>query len=430
MVDEEKEEKTIPYELFDKFYKKSVEERREVLAKVFGNDVVEKLYSPLSLDKADAMVENVVGIGTLPIGLVTTFKLNGKHYIVPMMIEEPSVIAAANKASKLTLPEGFKASATEPIMQGEIQLVVDDLDKAVKAVKARQHDIERLAKELTKNMEKYGGGWRGFELRRLETKRANYLLFVFDVNTASAMGANTVNTVAEGLAPLLEEITGGEARLRILTNLSIKRRVKVEALFHISREEAERFLDGYELAVNDIFRLATHSKGVMNGMDAAALATGQDWRAIEAAAHTYSLYKGGKPFTHFEIAEEHGQYVGLKGSIDVPIAVGTVGGAIKVLSHAQASLALLGNPDAATLAQIIAAIGLANNFAAIYALSTTGIQRGHMKLHARTLALSLGATPEEANNIANKAEQLLEKGERITMERVKRLLDELKQKGK
>ncbi len=400
-------------EKFSKFYKKSVEERLKVIEEVFGEDVAKGLTEPLSLDKADSIIENVVGRGSLPIGVVTNLRLNGKDYIVPMMIEEPSVVAAANRGCKLTLPNGFTGIADESLMLGEILLRADNAQKAYEKFKERSEEVEKIGRELAKPMEQYGGGFERIWAETLYTVRGEFLLVKFLANTADAMGANTINTLAEGMAPYIEDIIEGKSRMRILSNLSTYRKVKVEATFNI--EGVEEFLDGVSFAENDIYRRATHNKGAMNGMDAVALATGQDWRAIEAGIHTYSALTG-KPITSYHKAKE-----GVKGVIEVPLAVGSVGGATRVLAHAGASLKMLGNPSAKELAMIIAAVGLANNFSAVNALTTTGIQKGHMKLHARVLAMSLGATTEEAAEVMKRVE-----GKKVTMDLVKEELEKMR----
>jgi hydroxymethylglutaryl-CoA reductase len=387
-------------EMFDKFYNKTIKERQEILKDLFNLNVENDLNKRLSIEEADKIVENVIAIGCLPIGLLTNLKLNNKHYVVPMMIEEPSVIAAANKACKLSLPKGFKGQALGNEMLGIVQIKTDNLKRTAEKIKENENEINRFGKEVCKNLEKYNGGWRSFYIEELKTKRGNFILFKFLVNTADAMGANIINSTAESLGIYLEQLLKEKVILRILSNYAVKRKVKLEAVFSINKEERELFLDAFEIAKHDIYRLVTNNKGFLNGADAVCLAFGQDFRAVEASLHSYSI-ENKKPLVNFTEHED-----GIKAYAELPIAVGITGGAINVLPHAQTSLKITKPKTASELAMIIGCVGIANNFAATYALATKGIQQGHMKLHSRIIALSLGAKEEEIEII----QKLVENG--------------------
>jgi len=409
------------------FYKFSVKERLNKIKEIANLTEQEvKLLEDtgaLKIDIADRMIENVVGGIHLPLGIATNFKLNGKEYIVPMAIEEPSVIAAASKAAKLVLPEGFTAEAEEPVMIGQIQLVnVGNAVDSIKKLEEKKDDILKICKEQLTNLEKYGGGIRNVFFRTIKTSRGDMVIAEFEVDMRDAMGANMMNTMLEAVAPTVAEFGGAEARLRIISNLATKRKVKVKAVWkkeQIGEEAVEKILDAYELAANDVYRCATHNKGVMNGIDAVAMACGQDWRAIEAGMHVYAALEGYKPITHYE-KDKEGNIVGI---IELPLAVATVGGAVNTLDTAKVCLKILDVKTSQELAMVMAAVGLANNFAALYALSTEGIQKGHMKLHARNIAVLAGAeTPEEIDRVAEE----LAKQNNYSSEFAKSVLDKIK----
>ncbi|MDO8554368.1 MAG: hydroxymethylglutaryl-CoA reductase, degradative [Candidatus Micrarchaeota archaeon] len=391
---------------FSGFYKLTVDER---LAKLKAGGLVNdddikllKDSGALKLDLADRMVENVIGVSHLPMGLATNFVINGKEYVVPMMIEEPSVIAAASNAAKLAKESGgFTAIADEPVMIGQIQFVnISDVEKALQIIKEKKDEIFTLAKSYAQQIERYGGGVKEIHARILPTIRGKMIIVEFYVDVRDAMGANTINTVLEGVAPTISEMIKGKTRLRILSNLAVKRKVTVTAVWKkelIGEEAIEGILDAYAFADSDIFRCATHNKGIMNGIDAVALATGNDWRAVEAGAHAFAAMLGYKPLTQYEKNADGN----LVGTITLPIAAGTVGGAINTSPLAKVSLKLLGIKTSKELSMVMAAVGLANNFAALRALSTEGIQKGHMKLHARNIAVLAGATSgEEIDTVA------------------------------
>ncbi|NYZ73829.1 hydroxymethylglutaryl-CoA reductase, degradative [Candidatus Micrarchaeota archaeon] len=354
----------------------------------------------LKLDKADKMVENVIGAVHLPLGLATNFVVNGKAMVIPMAVEESSVIAAACKAAKQTLPEGFKAEADDPVMIGQVQLTgVDDVAKAVKNISLNRNEIMAIAIQLMKPHERYGCGARGFEARIIDTLRGPMIIVDFHIAVGDAQGANMVNTVLEGVAPTLAKLTGATVRLRIISNLAVKRRARASAVWRkdvIGEDTVEGVLDASEFARSDVYRCATHNKGIMNGIDAVALATGNDWRSVEAGAHSYASLGQYHPLTHY-YKNEKGDLVG---SIELPLAVATVGPAMSTSPTAKIALKIMGVKTSRELAMAMACVGLANNFAALAALSTEGIQKGHMKLHARNIAIFAGADAEEADRVA------------------------------
>ncbi len=408
------------------FYKLSIQERLELLKRQYKLDENKlellKNSGALNMDIANRMIENVIGAIHLPLGLATNFKINGTEFLVPMAVEEPSIIAAASKAAKLTLPRGFSASANESIMTGQIQIIGIKNSKEVLAkFQKYKKEILDAAAEYVKHLEKYGGGLRGANIRTIKTKRGEMTIVEFDVNVCDAMGANMINTLLEGVAPKVIEIIGGEARSCILTNLAVKRLARAEAIWTkeaIGEKSIECVLDMYEFASNDIFRCATHNKGIMNGIDAVALATGNDWRAIEAGAHAYASLNGYHSLTKYD-KNKNGDLVG---SIELPLAVATVGGAIGSLETAKLALKILNVKSSQELAMVMASVGLANNFAAIYALSSGGIQKGHMKLHARNIAINAGANNKEIEKVAEE----LAKSRNFSLEFAKEVLEKLR----
>lgn len=410
---------------FSGFYKKTVKERIEILKGERGitEEEAKALLGSGSLDleTANHMIENVVGVNHIPLGLAPGFLINGKEYVVPMCIEEPSVIAAAANGAKLAAQSGgFSADADEPVMTGQVQLVGVP-DDALGKFEASKAEISSMAKQLSSGMEQYGGGFRSLEAHLLDTDRGKMLVAVFYVDVRDAMGANTVNTLLEGIAPFLEHKVGGRARLRILTNLAMRRKARAKCTWKkevIGEEAIEAILDCYALAANDIYRCCTHNKGIMNGIDAVAVATGNDWRAVEASVHAFAAMDGYKPLNRF-YKDENGDLVG---EIEVPLTVGTVGGSIRTNPIAKIALKILGAKSAQELSMVMAAVGLAQNFAALKALGTEGIQKGHMKLHASNLAVLAGAKGEEIEKISGK----LAEGKEYTVDAAKRILKELR----
>lgn len=421
------------------FYKKSIDERLEIV-KEFSNltsdDIDElKKTGSLDLDKADMMIENVIGTFQLPFGIATNFIINGKECLIPMVIEEPSVVAAASNVAKLArISGGFKTNSTEPIMIGQIQMLgIEDFDKAKQIIEQNRDKILEMSNNPDSSIVKLGGGLKNIEYRAIETAKGKMFIVHLVVDVKDAMGANTVNSIAEKVANYLEEITGGEARLRILSNLAEKRIAMAEAIWKketleksvkndISGEKiVDAIIDAYEFAANDQYRATTHNKGIMNGIDAVCIATGNDFRALESGAHSFAAFnrKYGS-LTKYEKTTEGD----LKGSIEIPIAVGVVGGSIKTNPIAKIGVKIIGAKTSRELAEVMAAVGLAQNFAAIRALATEGIQRGHMKLHAKNLALSAGAKNEEIDIIVKR----LTEEKNFTASRAGKILEEIRGK--
>ncbi len=403
------------------FYKMSIEERIKII-KEFAELSEEEAktlrsFNGLTKDIANIMIENVVGSMQLPLGIATNFIINGKEKLIPMAIEETSVVAAASNAAKLARPEGFKAKASEPIMIGQIQILNPCKDAEKKLVENKE-DILDLANAQDKILVSLGGGAKDLEVKWLSD---DMLVVHLLVDVRDAMGANAVNTMAEAVAPLLEKITGGKALLRIISNLAIYRLAEAEVIYKkdvIGEDVVDKIVKAYEFASLDIFRAATHNKGIMNGIDAVAIATGNDWRAIEAGAHAYAAMNGYKPLTTWQKNENGDLY----GKIKLPLAVGIIGGATKVHPIAKLCLKILGVKTAKELAEVMAAVGLAQNFAALRALATKGIQAGHMKLHAQNIAFMAGARGEEIDIVAKK---MIEEG-KIRMDRAKEILEEIR----
>jgi hydroxymethylglutaryl-CoA reductase len=391
------------------FYKLSVEERHRIVYErgLLNTTDFRALASgkhTLDLDAADKMIENVVGVMGLPLGLGMNLLVNDKQYVVPMVVEEPSVVAALGSASKLIRScGGFRAEATDPILIGQIQVVnVPDMERAKRALRDRRHEITNLANSFHPNMVARGGGARDIELfvHPLPSSGKPMLVVHLLVDTRDAMGANLVNGMCEGVAPLVESITGGEVFLRILSNLTDRSLVRAHCRIPVERLAGRGYTgtqarDGIivagDFAAVDPYRAATHNKGIMNGIDPLAIATGNDWRAIEAGAHAYAARGGRYSSLTKWWADDAGN---LCGSIEVPIKVGIVGAPLESNPTVALNLRLLGVESATELAQVMGAVGLAQNFAAIRALATEGIQKGHMTLHARSVATAAGAPKE------------------------------------
>ena len=413
-------------EEFSGFYKLSVEERLEKVRKSawLSIDEVQTLrdWGALKGDKADKMVENVIGAIHLPLGLATNFTINGKPVVVPMAVEEPSVIAAASRGAKQTLPEGFKAEADEPIMIGQIQVTgLEDVAEAQKNMALNKKEILSIAALHMKQHERYGCGVRDFEARIIDTDRGQMMIAEFYIAVGDAQGANMVNTVLENTAPTIAQLSGGRVRLRIVSNLATKRKVRASAVWKkeiIGEDTIEGVLDAYEFAKHDIYRCATHNKGIMNGIDAVAIATGNDWRSVEAGAHTYAALGHYKPLTKY-YKNENGDLVG---SIELPLALATVGPALNSSPTAKIALKIMGVKGSKELAMVMACVGLSNNFAALSALATEGIQKGHMELHARNIALYVGATADEAEKMA----KIMGKERNFSLDFAKELLEKVR----
>ena len=351
----------------------------------------------IDMDAVDRMVENAIGTFDLPLGIATNFRINGKEYLLPMAVEEPSVIAAASNSAKRTLPGGgFSASSTDPVMIGQIQLVdVSNPFGAKMDILARKEEILSLANQADPVLVKFGGGARDIEVRVIDTIKGPMVIIHLLVDTRDAMGANAVNTMVETLAPFIEEITGGRVYLRILSNLAVHRLARAKAVWTKEAIGGEDVVDGvlmaYAFAAADPYRAATHNKGIMNGISSLVRATGNDTRAVEAGAHAYASRTG--RYTSLTTYEKDADG-NLVGTIELPMPVGLIGGATKVHPVAKAAVKILGVTTASELGEIMASLGLAQNLAAMRALATEGIQKGHMKLHAKNLAVTAGATPD------------------------------------
>jgi len=410
------------------FYDLPLAERLDKLAESAGissDDLAAFQTSGLSVDQADHMVENVVGTFGLPLGIGLNFVVNGREVLVPMAIEEPSVVAGASFMAKLARAGGgFTVITSAPEMIGQMQVLqVKDLMAA--SMNLYDHKAELLAEadSLDPVLKKFGGGARDLEIRIIEDSPIGPFLVVhliYDVR--DAMGANAVNTACEKLAPHIEQITGGRVHLRILSNLADRRLVKasctvmlkelaftnVDGRTFTGEQVRDGIIEAWAFAAADPYRAATHNKGIMNGVDAVVIATGNDWRAIEAGAHAFAARDG-----RYNSLSTWGKDIdgNLTGELEMPMAVGVVGGATKVHPTAKAALKLMGVKTAAELAEIIASVGLAQNLAALRALATEGIQRGHMSLHARQVAIAAGATGGQIENVA--AQMVTEKIVRI-----------------
>jgi len=410
------------------FYKLSREERVKKLKEVtgLGEEDLGPLTDPgkVDLEVLDHMIENVVGAMTLPLGIATNFKVNGQDYLVPMAIEEPSVVAAASNAARMARDlGGFTATDTGPRMIAQIQTVEVPTPYAAKdKILEVKDELLELANEQDPILVRFGGGARDIRVRIFDSAVGIMLICELIVDTRDAMGANAVNTMAEALAPRIEKITGGRVILRILSNLAEFRLVRVRATFDQKllggEEVVNDIIAAWAFAEADPYRCSTHNKGIMNGIDAVVVATGNDFRAIEAGAHSYAAMNGYSTLTKYE-KDTDGNLVG---SIEIPMAVGLVGGATKVHPVARACVKILGVKTALELAHIIASVGLAQNLAALRALASEGIQKGHMALHARNVAATAGARGEQVDIIAEK----LVKEKNVKVERAKEILEEIK----
>jgi hydroxymethylglutaryl-CoA reductase len=390
------------------FYRLSISERVEKLrafAELNDEDVaVLQTFGALDAATADRMIENVVGSYAFPLGIATNFQINGQDYLIPMALEEPSVVAAASNAARMTRKTGgFSASTTDPVMIGQIQVAdISDVQSAQQSILNKKENLLKVANAQDPILVKFGGGARNLQVRVLDTMMGPMLVVHLLVDTRDAMGANAVNTMCEALAPLIEELAKGKVYLRILSNLAVYRLARAEAIFSAKAlggpKVVEGILKAYAFAKADPYRCATHNKGIMNGIDAVLLATGQDFRAVEAGAHTFAATRDGgyQSLTHYEKTAEGD----LRGILELPMAVGLVGGATRTHPVARLCVKILGVKKATDLAQIIASVGLAQNLAALRALSQEGIQTGHMKLHARNVAVAAGALGEEVDQIA------------------------------
>lgn len=413
------------------FYKLSPEERRKEVIEFAGLsqediDVLET-ESSLSMDAADRMVENAISIMPIPFGVAVNFCINGKDYVIPMATEEPSVIAAASNMARLCRENGgFHTSNTGAMMIAQIQAVgIEDVYSARIRILEKREELMAIANEKDPFLVSVGGGMKDIDVRIVETGAGSMVVTHIIVDTKDAMGANTVNTMAEALAPHIEEITGGKVYLRILSNLADRRIARARVVVDKEKLGGESVVDGivtaYAFAAADPYRAATHNKGIMNGISAVVLATGNDTRAVESGAHAYAARSGQyTSLTRWE-KDKDGN---LAGTIEMPMAVGLVGGATKVHPVAKIAVKILGVETALELGEIIACVGLAQNLGALKALATEGIQKGHMSLHAKNIAAMAGVPKELADAVIK--QMIAEKAVRI--DRAKEIMEELQKK--
>jgi hydroxymethylglutaryl-CoA reductase len=413
------------------FYKLSPKERLAIV-KDFAGLTDEEVHllentGSLPIDVVDHMVENVIGVFPEPLGVANNFQINGKDYLIPMATEEPSVIAAASYAAKMVRDGGgFHTSSTAPVMIGQIQVVgIKDAKAAKRQVLDAKADVLKKANDQDPVLNSFGGGAKDLEAKIIDTSMGQMLIVELYVDCRDAMGANAVNTMAEAVAPLLEQLTGGHVYLRIISNLATKRLAKAWCIVPKESLGGEAAVDGIAyasaFAEADPYRAATHNKGALNGIIAVVLATGNDHRAIEAGAHAYAALKG--PYTSISkwTKNKNGD---LEGTIELPMAVGLIGGAVKTHPIARIAMKILGVKSANEFAEVLAAVGLAQNLGALRALANEGIQRGHMSLHARNIAITAGAKDELVDLVAER----MVKERRVRVDRAKEILEELTRK--
>jgi len=418
----------MPDSSIPKFFEKSRKERLDVVAN-FANlssedlEILQNSNGGISYDKADKMVENAIGTFSLPLGVATNFKINGKDYVIPMVIEEPSVIAAASKGAKIArIKGGFEVTADESYSIGQIQILDVDIPSAIQKIDDSLNEILKLANSKSNTLSKMNKGAKEISCKVIDTPSGKMLIAELLIDVGDAMGANITNTMCEAVSPLIEKITGGKTLLRILSNYSTRRIVKAKAIFEKEAVGGEKVVDNiilaFEFADNDVYRAVTHNKGIMNGTIAVANAVGQDSRAIEAAANAYAAKSGTYRSLSKWSKDNDGNLIGI---LEIPLSVGIVGGIANVHPVAKVCTKILGALSAQELACIMTATGLAQNFSAIRVLSTEGIQKGHMRLHARNLAAAAGATPEQIDGIVKK---MIEE-KTISLDKAKELLEQI-----
>lgn len=415
------------------FYKLSPKERLALVKEFAGLSDEECALllntGSLPLELADRMIENVVGAFPLPLGIAVNFLINGRDYLIPMAIEEPSVVAAASYAAKMVREGGgFHTSSTPPIMIGQIQTVgIEDPEAARQRVLESKAEILKKANEQDPVLVAAGGGAKDLDARIISTSVGPMLIVELHVDCRDAMGANAVNTMAETVAPMIEQLTGGRVYLRIISNLAVKRLARAWCTVPKEALGGEEVVDGIvnasAFAAADPYRAATHNKGALNGIIAVVLATGNDHRAVEAGAHAYAALNGRYTSLSRWEKTENGD---LKGFIELPMAVGLIGGAVRTHPIAKIAVKILGVKTANEFAEVLAAVGLAQNLAALRALAHEGIQRGHMSLHARNIAVAAGAEGELIDLVAER----MVKERKIRIDRAKEILEELKQARK
>jgi len=418
----------MPDSSISKFFEKSRKERLDIVAN-FANlsneelDILQSNDGGISYEKADKMVENAIGTFSLPLGVATNFKINGKDYIIPMVIEEPSVIAAASKGAKTArIKGGFEVTADESYSIGQIQVLDVDISSAIQKIKDSSNEILQLANSKSNTLSKMGKGAKEISCKEIDTPSGKMLIAELLIDVGDAMGANITNTMCEAVSPLIEKISGGRTLLRILSNYSTRRIAKAKAVFEKEAVGGEKVVDNiilaFEFADNDVYRAVTHNKGILNGIISVANAVGQDSRAIEAAANAYAAKSGRYRSLSEWSKDDDGNLVG---TLEIPLSVGIVGGIANVHPVAKVCAKILGVSSAQELACVMTATGLAQNYSAIRALATEGIQKGHMRLHARNLAAAAGATPEQIDKIVHK---MIEEN-KISLDRAKELLDQI-----
>ena len=415
------------------FYKLSIEERVKIV-KEFADLTDEEVATlrstgALPSELADRMIENVVGAFPVPLGIAVNFLINGKDYLIPMAIEEPSVVAAASNAAKMARDGGgFRTSSTEPIMIGQIQAVkIKDPYAARMRIIGAKEEILKKANDQDPLLVSVGGGAKDLDTKVINTAAGHMLITELHVDCRDAMGPNAVNTMLEAVAPLIEKITGGRVYLRIISNLATKRLARAWCAVPKEAVGGEDVVDGivqaYAFAASDPYRAATHNKGILNGIIGTVIATCNDHRAVEAGAHAYAAKDG-----HYGSLStwEKNENADLVGSIELPMAVGIIGGAVRTHPVAKIALKILGVKKASELGEVLAAVGLAQNLGALRALAAEGIQRGHMRLHARNIAIAAGATSDIVDDIVEK----MVRERKIRMDVAKELIDEYKKTRK
>jgi len=415
------------------FYKLNPKERVQIIKDFAGltDEEAHILQSTgsLKLELADRMIENVIGAMPIPLGIATNFLINERDYLIPMAIEEPSVVAGASYAAKMArVKGGFFTSSTEPIMIGQIQVIrINNPHEAKKAILAAKEDILKKANEQDPMLVSVGGGTKDLNAKVIQTSTGPMVITELHVDCRDAMGANAVNTMAEAVAPMIERITHGKVYLRIISNLATKRLARARTVIAKEAVGGEEVIDGiveaYAFAEADPYRAATHNKGILNGIIGVVIATCNDHRAVEAGAHAYAARSG--HYGSLTVWEKN-KDGDLEGSIELPMAVGIIGGATKVHPVAKIALKILGVKTARELGEVLAAVGLAQNLAALRALAHEGIQRGHMSLHARNVAIMAGASGGLINLIV---EKMVEE-RKIRLDRAKELIKQYKEKGK
>ncbi len=418
----------MPDSSISKLFEKSRKERLDIVAN-FANlsdgelNILQNDNGGILYDQADNMVENAIGTFSLPLGIATNFKINGKDYIIPMVIEEPSVIAAASKGAKdARIKGGFEVTANESYSIGQIQVLDVDIPFAIQQIANSSDELLSLANSKSNTLSKMGKGAKEISCKEIDTPSGKMLIVELLIDVGDAMGANITNTMCEFISPLIEKITSGRTLLRILSNYSTRRIAKAKAVFEKEAVGGEKVVDNiisaFEFADNDVYRAVTHNKGIMNGTISVANAVGQDSRAIEAAANAYAAKSGVYRSLSKWSKDGDGNLVG---TLEIPLSVGIVGGIANVHPIAKVCISILGVSTAQELACVMTATGLAQNYSAIRALSTEGIQKGHMRLHARNFAAAAGAKSEQADTIVQK--MIEEKN--ISLDRAKELLEQI-----